>query len=138
MESFNLEIITPVKKYLSIKAETMTVNTADGQRSFYANMYDLITPLSISPLSIKSGGHIYNFAIGGGALNIDSRTNTITVLVNSVESYNEIDEVRAKESIEEAKKLKLVAVTQRDIIEAERKLLRSLNRLNVKSRYKDF
>ena len=138
MEEFNLEIITPIRKYLEMKAETIIVDTDDGQRSFYSKMYDLITPLKICPLSIKYKGHITNYAIGGGTLSINSRTNTITLLVNSIESYKEIDESRAKESIKDAEKLKLVALTQRDIIEAERKLLRSLNRLNVKSKYKDY
>jgi len=45
MDEFNLEILTPVRKYLSMKAETIIVDTDDGQRSFYSKMYDLITPL---------------------------------------------------------------------------------------------
>jgi len=138
MDEFNLEILTPVRKYLSMKAETIIVDTDDGQRSFYSKMYDLITPLKICPLTIKYKGHITNYAIGGGTLSIDSKRNTITILVNSIESYKEIDESRAKANIKEAEKLKLEAVTKRDIIEAERKLLRSLNRLNVISNYKDF
>ena len=138
MDEFNLEILTPVRKYLSMKAETIIVDTDDGQRSFYSKMYDLITPLKICPLTIKYRGHITNYAIGGGTLSIDSKRNTITILVNSIESYKEIDESRAKANIKEAEKLKLEAVTKRDIIEAERKLLRSLNRLNVISNYKDF
>lgn len=138
MDEFNLEILTPVRKYLSMKAETIIVDTDDGQRSFYSKMYDLITPLKICPLTIKYRGHITNYAIGGGTLSIDSKRNTITILVNSIESYKEIDESRAKANIKEAEKLKLEAVTKRDIIEAERKLLRSLNRLNVISKYKDF
>lgn len=138
MDEFNLEILTPVRKYLSMKAETIIVDTDDGQRSFYSKMYDLITPLKICPLTIKYRGHITNYAIGGGTLSIDSKRNTITLLVNSIESYKEIDESRAKANIKEAEKLKLEAVTKRDIIEAERKLLRSLNRLNVISNYKDF
>ena len=138
MDEFNLEILTPVRKYLSMKAETIIVDTDDGQRSFYSKMYDLITPLKICPLTIKYRGHITNYAIGGGTLSIDSKRNTITILVNSIESYKEIDESRAKANIKEAEKLKLEAVNKRDIIEAERKLLRSLNRLNVISNYKDF
>ena len=138
MDEFILEILTPVRKYLSMKAETIIVDTDDGQRSFYSKMYDLITPLKICPLTIKYRGHITNYAIGGGTLSIDSKRNTITILVNSIESYKEIDESRAKANIKEAEKLKLEAVTKRDIIEAERKLLRSLNRLNVISNYKDF
>ena len=89
MDEFNLEILTPVRKYLSMKAETIIVDTDDGQRSFYSKMYDLITPLKICPLTIKYRGHITNYAIGGGTLSIDSKRNTITILVNSIESYKE-------------------------------------------------
>lgn len=137
MSEFNLEIITPIRKYLTMKAEAIIVDTIDGQRSFYANMYDLITSIKICPLTIRHRGHITNYAVGGGTLQIDSKTNTISILVNSIESAKEIDVNKAKENIDIAEKLKLKAKTQRDIIEAERKLLRSLNRLNVKSRYKD-
>ncbi len=138
MSEFNLEIITPIRKYLSMKAEAIIVNTIDGQRSFYANMYDLITSVEICPLTIRHRGHITNYAISGGTLHIDSKTNTISLLVNSIESAKEIDIEKAKENIDTAEKLKLEAKTKREIIEAERKLLRSLNRLNVKSKYKDY
>ena len=138
MEQFNLDIIIPTRKYLSMKADTLIVNTADGERSFYAYMYDLICPLEISPLTIKYNGHIANFAIGGGTLEINHKTNTITLLLNTIESLKEIDVFKAKQVIEEAEKLKLEAKTKRDIIEAERRILRSLNRLSVKNNYKDY
>ena len=138
MEQFNLDIIIPTRKYLSMKADTLIVNTADGERSFYAHMYDLICPLEISPLIIKYNGHIANFAIGGGTLEVSHKTNTITLLLNTIESLKEIDVIKAKQVIEEAEKLKLEAKTKRDIIEAERRILRSLNRLSVKNNYKDY
>lgn len=138
MDQFRLEIITPIRRYLSMNVDTLIVKTADGERSFYANMYDLICPIEICPLTIKHNGHITNYAIGGGTLEIDHKSNTISLLVNSIESLKEIDITRAKKIIEESEKLRLEAKTKRDIIEAERRILRSLNRLNVKSKYKDF
>ena len=88
MEEFNLEIITPIRKYLSMKAETIIINTIDVQRSFYANMYDLITSIEICPLTIKHKGHITNYAISGGTLHIDSKTNTISLLLSTLLLFN--------------------------------------------------
>ena len=63
--------------------------------------------------------------------------NTITLIVYAIESIDEIDVARAKESKIRAEKILAGSRSPKEAIEMERQIKRALNRLKVKTDCKD-
>ena len=133
MDSFKLQIITPQKKYGEMDVDVLSVNTHYGQISIYAHHKDYIANVEISPMKIKIGNHTFHYALSGGVLNVIQKTNTVQLIVRSIEAYDQIDLQRAIAEKAEAEKLLLSAKSVREYNDAEIKLKRALNRLRVKN-----
>ena len=130
MDTFKLNIITPDKQYAQMEAESLTLTTQEGEMTLLAHHMDIIA-------NIKNNGHIQHFATGGGALNFVHHDNIATLLLTSVESFDEIDLQRAIASKVQAEKLMGEAKTTRDYNHAEIMLKRAINRINIKNNKKD-
>ncbi len=138
MDTFTLRIVTPTKDYLTKDVQSITVNaTETGQMTLYAHHADLIANLDISPLEIHFNGHRSFYAISGGVLQSRNKENTITLIVYAIESIDEIDVARAKESKIRAEKILAGSRSPKEAIEMERQIKRALNRLKVKTDCKD-
>ncbi len=138
MDTFTLRIVTPTKDYLTKDVQSITVNaTETGQMTLYAHHADLIANLDISPLEIHFNGHRSFYAISGGVLQARNKENTITLIVYAIESIDEIDVARAKESKIRAEKILAGSRSPKEAIEMERQIKRALNRLKVKTDCKD-
>ena len=138
MDTFTLRIVTPTKDYLTKDVQSITVNaTETGQMTLYAHHADLIANLDISPLEIHFNGHRSFYAISGGALQSRNKENPITLIVYAIESIDEIDVARAKESKIRAEKILAGSRSPKEAIEMERQIKRALNRLKVKTDCKD-
>ncbi len=129
---FKLEIIIPEKVYFSKEVDSLSVTTTNGVITILAHHTDLIGNLVISHMTIKENGHINEYAIGGGAINIISRENKVVLILNSIESKEEIDIERARLAKENAeRKLSDASLSNREQLKAEIKLKRALNRINL-------
>ncbi len=138
MDTFTLRIVTPTKDYLTKDVQSITVNATEaGQMTLYAHHADLIANLDISPLEIHFNGHRSFYAISGGVLQARNKENTITLIVYAIESIDEIDVARAKESKIQAEKILAGSRSPKEAIEMERQIKRALNRLKVKTDCKD-
>lgn len=138
MNKFKLRIVTPDKNYFDQEVEGITLNTSEGgETTIYAHHADFIANIDISPLSIRNNGHKNHYAIGGGVIQIRSQENLVVLIVNSIESIDEIDLERAKESKIQAEKMIGEVKTPRESIELERQIKRALNRIKIKNEYKD-
>lgn len=138
MDTFKLRIVTPDKDYLTSDVQGITLNTSNcGQTTIYAHHADFIANLDISPLEIKNNGHRSFYAIGGGVIQVRNKENIVTLIVNSIESIDEIDLARANESKVKAEEMKGEAKTARESIELERQIKRALNRIKVKQEFKN-
>lgn len=140
MDTFKLRIVTPAKAPLELQAQVVTLNCVlAGQLSLYAHHMDLIADVDITPLEIQYNGHVSYYALGGGVLSIDQKTNTISLICNSIEAYDEIDLTRAQESKVRAEKLLGLKEekTPREALELERQLKRAINRIKVKTEYRN-
>lgn len=135
MDKFTLEIVTPFKTYALKQAEVLIFDSSNGQLSLYAHHTDLISDVAICIITIKGDNHLDEYAVGGGALYFNQKANSIKLIVNSIESKDEIDLERAKEAKVKAEKMIGEAKTAHESIEAERKLKRALNRIELKNRY---
>ncbi|HIU70034.1 MAG TPA: F0F1 ATP synthase subunit epsilon [Candidatus Enterosoma merdigallinarum] len=136
METFQLEIITPLRKYASLQVESLSVDTHFGQISVYAHHGDMIANVEISPLVMHYNGSIRHFAVSGGVLYCLCKENKVQLIVNAIESYDEIDIQRAIAEKVAAEKLLINAKSVKEYNQAEIALKRAINRINVKERFK--
>ena len=132
MSTFKLQIITPQKKYAERMIESLSLNTFYGQITVLAHHSDLIANVEISPVIIRKDGHVSHFACGGGVLNVDQKNNFVQLIVNSIESFDEIDLKRAIEEKNKAEKLLINSKSVKEYNEAEISLKKAINRINVK------
>ncbi len=137
MDTFKLEIFTPDKRLPDMDAQSLTLETSEGQMTLLAHHIDLIANIEICPVVIKNNGHIYHYATSGGALYFMHDKNVARLLVTSVESVEEIDLQRAIASKTQAEKLLQEAKTVVETNSAEIQLKRAINRINIKSTKKD-
>lgn len=138
MDTFRLRIVTPDKDYMNDNVQGVTLSTSNGGKmTIYAHHADLIANIDISPLEITNNGHRTYYAVGGGALHIRNRENLVTLIVNSIESIDEIDLARAKESKVRAEKIIGEAKTPREALELERQIKRAINRIKVKTDFRN-
>lgn len=130
--TFKLEIITPEKKYFSDNVERITLSSTNGEITILANHIDMIINVDICPLRIRRNSHELYYAISGGNLIFNQKENKAILLVNAIESKDEIDIERAKKAKENAELKLSDTKDERELYRAEVKLKRSLNRLKVK------
>ncbi|MFA6587324.1 MAG: hypothetical protein WCS91_05320 [Bacilli bacterium] len=102
MESFSLRIVTPKKEYFNGKGEILILTTKSGQRSFYASEISQIALLVPGSMTLCSGSAKSFYAIDGGVLSIDHKTNSILLLTPGIHS---IEELAALSLPEKEKKL---------------------------------
>ena len=126
---FYVDILTPYGKYLSTDATFLSVKTGVGVIGILPNHAPLITTLEISKLVIKDNNDTLIYAIGGGILNIKKGTK-VTLLVNSIESRDEIDIDRALKAKQRAEE-RLASSEEVDVTRAKIALSRALNRISV-------
>lgn len=133
-DTFQLEIITPLRKYASRQVESISVDTHFGQISIYAHHEDMIANVEISPLVMRTDGKVYQFAVSGGVLYCQCKENKVQLIVNAIESYDEIDLQRAIAEKVAAEKLLVEAKSVKEYNQAEIALKRAVNRINVKKK----
>lgn len=130
---FLLTIVVPNKTYFNEEVESISVVTQLGALTILAHHTDLIANVEISHLTIHQNGHILNYAVAGGILNIYQNENKVLLCVNAIESADEINLERAIAAKENAeKKLQEENISVREQMKAEIKLKRSLNRISLK------
>ena len=128
---FKLEIYTPQKVYQTSLIDSLTVQTELGQLTILPNHVEFLANVDISVLIITKNGEEQHYAVGGGVIHFKSKENTAILVLHSIETVEEIDEVKVLKAKQEAEeKLK----TQ---IEAELSLRRAINMINFRHRYKD-
>jgi ATP synthase F1 epsilon subunit len=137
MDAFQLVIITPYRQYADMQVEVLTLNTHWGQISLYAHHEDMIANVEICPAAIKAGGHVNHFAVGGGVLSVDNKSNKVTLIVSSIESIEEIDLERAVAQKVAAEKMLGQAKSVQEYNAAEQEIKKALNRIFVKNEQED-
>ncbi len=130
---FHLVIDNPDRNYFNGEIESLSIVTTQGTLTILAHHTDLIANVEISHMVIHQNGHILNYAIAGGVLNVYQKENTVILCVNAIESEEEIDLTRALKAKEKAENiLKEENLSIRDGLKAEIKLKRALNRISLK------
>ena len=127
---FTLEIVTPVKTLDFEKVDYLRAPSLEGLFGVMSGHVSSIISLDIGEVKVLSNNKESYFAISGGFAQV-SKTK-VSLLVESIESKDEIDANRSNEALERAKKrLKNKTMNQ---IRANSALSRAKNRLKISNR----
>jgi F-type H+-transporting ATPase subunit epsilon len=103
MPNIKVKIITPERIVFEADADSITLPTQSGEITVLPNHIPLITVLKAGELIVREGGKEEAMAVSRGAAEISSKE--VSVLVDTAERVEEIEEKRAEEAREEAKKV---------------------------------
>lgn len=123
-------IVTPSGLYKETECSILNVKTIDGQRGILSNHMPLVTMLEIGGMNYVSDKGREEFAVAGGMLYFQD--NVATLLVNAIESKDEIDLARALSAKQRAEERLAHKDSNLDIKRAELALKRAINRISVK------
>ena len=131
MKTFHLDILTPYKKYMSRDITFLKVRNDDAVLGILAGHAPLITSVKICEIMIREeDGKETRFACSGGLLSI--KDNVATLMVNTIESADEIDFERAEKAKQRAMERLEAKLENLDVERAELALLRATVRLSLK------
>ncbi len=128
MSTFLLEIFTPFGKYFDRYVEELVIQTDDYVLGILPNHTPLVSKVKISKMYIIQNGDKKCYAIGEGLLNISK--DGVTLLLESIESKDDIDIDRAKDAKKRAEQ-RLATLVNIDVERAQRALNRANNRISV-------
>ena len=130
-EYLNVKIMTPYGLYFqNDKVEYLEVRSDFSVLGILPNHAPLVSTLIISPMVIKIDGKKTEYAITGGVIHV--KKDEVVLLVNAIESADEIDLERAKASKERAEARLKEKSDEINAIRASASHARALNRINVK------
>lgn len=131
-DTIHVEIYTPLKKYLMIDVDFISVQSDKYHLGITPHHAEMISTVAISELVLRSGNIEFHYAVGKGIIHIEHMK--ATILVDSIEEASEIDVNRATSARDRAqKRLADTASTDIDKSRAEDALLRANTRLLVSS-----
>ena len=128
MSTFLLEIFTPFGKHFDRYVEELVIQTDDYVLGILPNHTPLVSKVKISKMYIIQNGNKKCYAIGEGLLNISK--DGVTLLLESIESKNDIDIDRAKDAKKRAEQ-RLATLVNIDVERAQKALNRANNRISV-------
>ncbi|MEW5721072.1 MAG: F0F1 ATP synthase subunit epsilon [Chloroflexota bacterium] len=133
MPKIKLDIVTVERTVLSEDVDFISAPGIDGVLGILPRHTPLMTALNEGELHYRKDGVEYDFAIGGGFVEV--RPDHVIVLADSAERADEIDEQRAQAARERAERaLKEKPRSDVEFARLERSLRRAEVRLKVAKR----
>lgn len=99
----NLQIITPEKTAYQGEVDGVSVPTANGEITILANHIPIISIMKHGELIVRNDNQEIFMAVCNGFIEV--KDNAVTIMTDIAERISEIDEIKAKEAKEKAKKL---------------------------------
>jgi F-type H+-transporting ATPase subunit epsilon len=135
--TFKLEILTLSREYLREDVHGVIAPGSEGRFSVHAGHAAGIFALDPGILEVfPSAGVSRLYAVGGGFLVVEPGGKKVSIMVRSAETPDEIDERRAREALERARRRLNKNGSEQpqdlDISRAERALARAMARLKAK------
>lgn len=127
--SFHLVIISPRGIYFDNEVESLTLKLTSGYRTILSGHAPLIGSLAYAPMHIIKDNKTAYYSLNGGAINVSKEK--VTLIVNSIESKDEIDIKRAKEAKERAEERLSSKDPNIDIKRAQAALYRAISRIKT-------
>ena len=102
-KKMGLKIVTPEKVIYDSEVESVSFPTVQGEITVLPNHVPIISAIQPGELKIRKDGNIEYFSVTRGVLEVDGKS--MMLLTDAAERAEEIDEKRAEESKEKARKL---------------------------------
>ena len=132
-DKLKLEMVTPYKRVLSEEVDELTAPGFVGELGILPGHTPLLTTLKVGELTYKKGSEQFHIVVNWGYLEVEE--DTVTVLVDSAETADEIDLARAKAALGRAEEaLKTLSVDDKKHVIMEAALQRALIRIQVASK----
>lgn len=132
-KKLKVTIYTPFGLYLQTEADYLSTTSAVGVIGILPNHAPFVSTLEISKLVIKNNSEENIYAIGGGVIHI-KKDRSVVLLLNSIESKDDIDVDRAYASKKRAEERLQSNSSEVEINRAKLSLLRANNRIDVGGR----
>jgi F-type H+-transporting ATPase subunit epsilon len=131
---FYLKVIATDKEFYSGYAKQLIVNTIDGQLGFLPHHAQIILAIEPGELDIqKPDGTWIQVVAGFGSMIFAN--NRATVLVESCETPEELDERRAREALERAQERMRQKQSLQEYRLSQAAMARALSRLKFKGKH---
>ena len=131
MRTFDLDIYTPYGHYLSDKVESLSVQSEKYTLCILPDHAPLITTVTICEIVIVENGNKQKYATSGGVMKVEK--NHVELLLESIESQDEIDLDRAEAAKERAENRLAQTDLEPLIVTTSRLALeRAINRIKIK------
>ncbi len=127
--TLHVEVVTAERELYNGEADLVSAPGAEGRLGILPRHAPLITTLATGELRIKLGGVEEPLFISGGFLEV--RSNTVTVLADTAEHAEEIDQARAEEARRRAQERLEQAQSETERAELLGALERAMSRLRV-------
>lgn len=132
--AIHVEIVTPERQLVSDEVDMVTLPGADGQMGVMRGHAPLLSTLDIGEIILHRGSDSQYLAVSGGVVEI--RPDKITILADTAEEAEEIDENRAEEALERARQSLADSLPPQRRVVIESALRRSNLRLRVARRHR--
>ena len=130
MSTFNLDIVTPTRNLEEMVVSYVRCPGLDGSFGIMANHQEGIFSLDIGEIMVKTESETKYLSISGGFAEIVN--DSVSILVETVESASDIDISRAEAALQRARDRKSSSDNENlDQVRLESALSRALNRLRV-------
>lgn len=130
-KSFRLTVLTPEREFYKGPAESLTIESIDGELCILAEHIPMVAAVGVGELKIKTGDKVLTAFHSEGFLEVHS--DSTTVLLQACEWPEEIDINRAKEALERAEHRLEQQRNVQTIARSKIALSRALMRIKVKS-----
>jgi F-type H+-transporting ATPase subunit epsilon len=125
----HLNIVTAEREVLSEEVDQVNAPTKDGRIGVLPRHTTLLTVLDVGVLDIIKGSQRTEYALSGGFMEV--LPDRVTILADTVERADEIDETRAERARQRAEELLQEHRSEQDMVLAEAQLRRAMIRLRV-------
>ena len=132
MAPLQLEIITAERVLFDGQVDLVVAPGIEGEMTVLPHHAPLMTMLQPGELRYRSGGDDSYFAVGGGYMEVTA--DRVTVLADTAERAEEIDEARALEAVTRAQERIAHRAEDIDLEQAVRSLQRAQVRVQAASR----
>jgi F-type H+-transporting ATPase subunit epsilon len=132
--SFTLSVITPEQTVFEGEAESISVPSLDGEITILENHAPIIALLSSGEMAVSQQKQKRHMAVHGGIVQVLS--NTVRILTDAAELEEDIDERRAAEALEQARKAREQAQDHVATADASAAIERAIARLQLAQKRK--
>lgn len=129
MSTLRLEVVTPEKTIVNEEVEMVLCPGEAGEFGVLPNHASILSAIKIGALVYRANGKDETMFVSGGFVDVNG--NTCSVLAETAELARDIDEMRAREAHERARRRLEEKKEELDVLRAEAALQRAIMRLKI-------